>query len=194
MMETLLVIGGVLLVALAGGTVTIGALKLDFPGAPFIKRRIISKRDAQVKLSELKSSHIITVIYESTKERRKSPATLFHVSDSALRFYNFDKKEKLEGKTAAELMEILQPWLANKVEFEADQGRVQKELQAGIKAVAKVPMIINQEHPDSYFQGKAFHPIIAFWTSEKGKGGETTEYTTVLYLDLTAVPDRPPGS
>ncbi|MCI0562875.1 MAG: hypothetical protein MN733_30715, partial [Nitrososphaera sp.] len=106
-MDWIITIGGAVLAMIAGGSLSIGALKLDFPGAPLLKQIIISKRDAQVKLSELQSSHIITVIYESIQGVHVAPAKLFHASESALRFYNFAKEEKLVGKTGAELMEIL---------------------------------------------------------------------------------------
>ena len=178
----------VVIAFMAGGTLTMGGLKIDFPGAGWLKQQVITETDAVIKLGSLQSDHVLTVIYQRSKEDMESVPKLFAASPLAEEFFAVTSQQELVGKTAEELIGIIGPYLANKEKFVADQIRVAESLGRGKKAFAKVPMIINDQHPVPRFQGRAYHPIIAHSSAQPSDQGVKNQYMTVLYLDLSHIP------
>lgn len=192
------IISGIVLF-LFGGGVTIGAFKFDVPGMTALKQLIISEKDAALRLGSLRSTHIVTVIFQKARQgEKKEPATLRHMNTAAVNFFGYDEgsEKRLLGKTGIELMDILRKYINpdDFARFQDDQLRVQELIQQRRHAQAGVPMIINHTHPFEQFRNKKFFPIIAHISEDKKGplvGRKHGEFMTVLYLDLSVLPELP---
>lgn len=173
---------------ICGGTATFGAVKFDLPGFAILKKGILTSRDVYEILSQLETPHVLTVIYQESKGELRGDAKLTNVSQAAAKFYGYEKRTALVGKNAEELLNILLPLLKNGDEFAADQVQVQLDMKAGLKAVAKVPMKIKDDHPYEEYRGKIYHPVVAHTFTQTKRDDTAEDYSTVLYLDLSVLP------
>lgn len=180
------IVGGIV----SGGTATIGAVKFDLPGFSILKEFIFTKRDVHEFLSKLETHNVLTVVYQESKEELRGDARLMFASQTAAKFYGYEQPNALFGKNAAELMEILSPFLENGEEFFADQTRVQLDMKNKKKPVATVPMKIRDDHPYPEYRGKTYHPVIAHTATQTQYDGTAKDFSTVLYLDLSVLPAK----
>lgn len=130
--------------------------------------------------------HPLTAIFIITVEAGELPkVTIRRVSRDANRFYGYDPNSaELVGKDLQYLLERLKPWMVEEdfSAFVSDQTEVGEKLARGELIAARVPIRLNDKHPDLNFRGKQFLPITLGSTIRK-----TMKFITVVYIDLDMI-------
>ena len=134
--------------------------------------------------------HAITgVLVLNAKAGDMAKATIQKASESAEAFYGFAPNcgENLVGKEITELVETLKDWMNpdDFAAFVADQRMNGSRFANGKLPAARVPIVFNDNHPDSAFHGKRFLPFTLHLSTREGGS-----FMTILYLNLKELPSQ----
>lgn len=180
--------------ALFGVLLTI--IRIGIGPLAHLRSWISSGENPILRLSELKSPNIVTVLFHKKlrKENLSAVPVITHINAQTANFFGIDSERanELEDEDADSLINRLEKFMEpdDYINFVGDQKRVQVEInrcikyreQCNVKATA--PMIFNNSHPDLNYRNKAFFPVIAHeMTQEKFKYDHI--YAIVLYIDVT---------
>lgn len=154
----------------------------------------LSKR---VSLDSLRSENVVTVVLTSSRGDMPSVEV---ASIDAARFYGFGSygADRLKGKGLGELLDILEHYMTpdDFKAFKEDQQRVAVDYSRKGGAWAKVPIRLDDRHPERHLRNKVFYPIISHSILET-RGQDREDYIHVVYIDVSNLPaeifgDAPP--
>ena len=180
---------------LMGGTITIGGITINTPIQDIIRDAIIEEDYVLNRYNSLESYHaitaVLTVLSEDGKEKQ---AQLSGVSGKALRFFgwNDDKKgrESVIDSSMTDLLNRLKGYMNpnDYKAFEQDQLRVIGQYFRHEPAIARVPVVFNNEHPHTQFKNGAFIPVIVTLGEDKaGSEGGSRRLIQIAYFDLEEI-------
>ena len=177
---------------LAGGTITIGSMKIDLPVGKIFKNLVVSDKDIIENLSRIESYHAVTIVFTVKRKKEITKVKLTGHSIEANSFYGLaaDSKRLLE-MDGDDFWNQLEQYMDRKdfLAMKKDQTRVYEDYAADRNAYAKVPIKFNKTHPE--YPNKSFLPIIVGLTPPKQTSDEDEreQRMTIMYLDMSIIPN-----